>query len=178
MPGRRARRELAARVRWWSLRRPGVQVALGKALARNRTGSSTCCSCRSIWYGVAGTQRSGDARRLCLAGLLHDAWFEIGAFGVYGFKWTLIGWALAGLSKRLDLNHQGGRFVSGRRWPGPPTACSIRGLRRLLDLESLVRHPTEIVVQAVLTGDCSRMLGGSMVDRARGHRPARFGATV
>ena len=120
-----------------------------------------------IWYGVAGTQRAAMLVG-CLAGLVHDAWFEL-PFGVYGFKWTLIGWVLAGISRRLDLNHPGGRFFAGAAaWL--VDSLLDPGLRRLVDLESLVRHPTEIVAQSVLTGLLA-VLAGSIVERARGRMP-------
>jgi cell shape-determining protein MreD len=117
-----------------------------------------------VWYGAAGTPRAamfvGTA-----AGLLHDAWFEF-PIGVYGFKWTLIAWALGALSSRIDLNHQGGLAMAGvLAW----LADSLLdpGLRRLVDLEPIVRSPPEILVHAVTTGLLAA-LAGSIVERMQG----------
>jgi len=117
-----------------------------------------------VWYGAAASPRAamlvGSA-----AGLLHDTWFEF-PIGVYGFKWTLIGWGLGALSSRIDLNHQGGLALAGvLAW----LADSLLdpALRRLVDLEPIVRSPQEILVHAVTTGLLAA-LAGSIVERMRG----------
>jgi len=47
------------------------------------------------------------------AGLLEDAWFHAGIYGLHGFSKTLAGWALGGLGARFDLNHVWGRSLVG-----------------------------------------------------------------
>lgn len=64
------------------------------------------------WYAVARSQRSAMFVG-CAAGLLEDAWFHTGTFGLHGFSKTLAGWALGGLGARFDLNHAWGRMVMG-----------------------------------------------------------------
>jgi cell shape-determining protein MreD len=103
-----------------------------------------------VWYGVTGSQRSGMLAG-CASGLLHDAWFQIGAFGLTGFKWTLLGWALGGVSARFDLNRQGGRMISGII-TSLVDSLMDPGLRRLLDQRQEFPGPTEILIKAVGTG--------------------------
>jgi cell shape-determining protein MreD len=124
-----------------------------------------------VWYGSAGSQRAAMLVG-CLAGLLHDSWFEF-PIGVYGFKWALIGWGLGVVALRIDLNHQTGLFLAGVvAW----LADSLLdpGLRRLVDLEPLVRSPRDIVIHAIVTGLLAA-LAGSIV-RRMGERdsPRRF----
>ena len=57
------------------------------------------------WYAISGSQRSAMLVG-CAGGLLQDAWFQAGVFGISGFKKTLLGWAVGGLCSRLDLNHR------------------------------------------------------------------------
>ena len=60
-----------------------------------------------VAFGIVGSQRSAMLVGCC-AGLLQDAWFDIGVFGLNGFKRTLLGWALGGLGSRFDLNRRTG----------------------------------------------------------------------
>ena len=84
-----------------------------------------------VWYGIAGSQRSGMLVG-CAAGLLQDAWFQAGAFGINGFKKTLIGWVLGGLGSRFDLNSTPSRFVFGAVATLSDSLLDL-GLRQLLD---------------------------------------------
>jgi cell shape-determining protein MreD len=103
-----------------------------------------------IWYGIAGSQRSGMLVG-CAAGLVHDAWFQAGAFGISGFKKTLVGWALGGLGSRFDLNSTPSRFTLGAVASLSDSLLDL-GLRRLLDQSSAAPRPLEIVVKALVTG--------------------------
>jgi cell shape-determining protein MreD len=103
-----------------------------------------------VWYGVTGSQRSGMLAG-CAAGLLHDAWFQIGSFGLTGFTWTLLGGALSGVSARFDLNRQGGRMISGVV-TSLVDSLMDPGLRGLLDQRQAFPGPAEIVIKAVTTG--------------------------
>lgn len=121
-----------------------------------------------IWYGVAASQR-GAMLVGCLAGLLHDAWFEF-PVGVYGFKWTLIGWALGSLALRFDLNHRAGWLLAGiLAWSADSLLDPL--LRRLVDLQPVVRAPREVVIHALVTGLLAAV-AGSIVERGRGREPA------
>ncbi len=103
-----------------------------------------------VWYAIAGSQRSGMLVG-CAAGLVQDAWFQAGAFGISGFKMTLIGWVLGGLGSRFDLNSTPSRFVFGAVATLSDSLLDI-GLRQLLDQSSAAPHPLEIVVKAIVTG--------------------------
>jgi rod shape-determining protein MreD len=103
-----------------------------------------------VWFGISGSQRTGMYVG-CAAGLLQDAWFRFGVFGINGFKKTLIGWILGGLGSRFDLNRQGGRVVFGAMASLADSLMDI-GLRRLLDLASAPPGPAEIAIRAVVTG--------------------------
>lgn len=122
-----------------------------------------------VWYGVAGSPRSAMIVG-CFAGLLHDAWFEV-PLGVFGFKWTLIGWGFGVVAQRIDLDHPPGWFLAGvLAW----TADSVLdpGLRRLLDLDPLMRRPRDLLIHAAVTGLLAA-LAGSIVERVRTRDPAR-----
>jgi len=103
-----------------------------------------------VWYAVSGSQRSGMLVG-CAAGLLEDAWFETGAFGISGFKKTIVGWALGGLGSRFDLNRQPGRFVFGVTGSLGDSLLDL-GLRRLLDQAAVQPRPTAIALKALATG--------------------------
>jgi rod shape-determining protein MreD len=122
-----------------------------------------------VWHGIARSQRSAMLVG-CIAGLMHDAWFE-GAFGVHGFKWTLLGWILGGMSARLDLNNPAGRLAAGA---GTWLADSLLDplLRQLADLQPLARSPHEIVIQALVVGLLTA-IAGSIVERRVSGRPLR-----
>lgn len=85
-----------------------------------------------IWYCLRGTQRSAMLAG-CAVGLIHDAWFRLAVFGMAGFKRTLLGWILAALGGRFELNHGLGRFIVGVLLAVGDGALDI-GLRGLMDL--------------------------------------------
>ena len=103
-----------------------------------------------VWYGLAGSQRSGMWVG-CVAGLLQDTWFGIGSFGLNGFKKTLLGWLLGGFGSRFDLNQQSGRFVGGAL---TSLADSLMDplLRRLLDQRLAWPPPGEIAIKSLASG--------------------------
>jgi rod shape-determining protein MreD len=103
-----------------------------------------------VWYGIAGSQRSGMLVG-CAAGLLQDAWFQLGVLGLNGFKKTLLGWVLGGLGTRFDLNRQVGRLVAGALASLADSLLDV-GLRRLLDLEQVFPGPWEIALKALVSG--------------------------
>lgn len=117
-----------------------------------------------IWYGIHGTQRSAMLVG-CSVGWVHDAWFRLAAFGITGFKRTLLGWALGGLGSRFDLNRFAGRFVVGLAFTVAEGILDI-GLRRLMDL---AQGPgwTELLIRSVTTGALALIVFGA-IDRFRG----------
>ena len=122
-----------------------------------------------VWYGVCGSPRSAMLVG-CLAGLLHDSWFEF-PLGVYGFKWTLIGWSFAVIAQRFDLDHPPGWFVAGAlAWAADSLIDPV--LRRLLDLDPLLRPARDLIVHAVVTGLLAAA-AGSIVERVRRRDPGR-----
>ena len=127
-----------------------------------------------IWYGIRSGQRSGMVVG-CAAGLLQDAWFQAGVFGLNGFKKTLLGWALGSVNTRLDLGHTPGRFGAA--------VCVVLGdgllnvvLARLLDQSMQPRGLGILLLQALLTGLLAALIG-SMVDRSEEKGP-RMGAAT
>ena len=103
-----------------------------------------------VVYGIVGSQRSAMLVGCC-AGLLQDAWFDIGVFGLNGFKRTLLGWILGGLGSRFDLNRRTGWLVAGALLSLADSLMDL-GLRRLLDLEQATPRVTETVMRAVVAG--------------------------
>ena len=103
-----------------------------------------------LWYAMAGSQRSGMLVG-CAAGLLQDAWFQTGVFGISGFKKTALGWLLGGLSARFDVNRQTGRFVCGVLASLGDTVMDV-GLRRLLDRVEPAPTLLEAAIRALVTG--------------------------
>jgi hypothetical protein len=102
-----------------------------------------------VWYCLRGTQRSAMLAG-CAVGLIHDAWLRLAVFGLTGFKRTLLGWLLAPLGARFDLNHSPGRFAVGVLLAlGDGTLDN--GLRRLMDLSQGAGW-LEIVGRALSTG--------------------------
>ncbi len=103
-----------------------------------------------VWYGIVRSQRSSMLMG-CAAGLFQDAWFQVGVFGLNGFKKTLIGWALGGLGTRFDLNSTPGRLAAG-------TLCSVAdsildvALRSLLDLNSSMPDAGQVAIRAITAG--------------------------
>lgn len=123
-----------------------------------------------IWYGICGSQRTGMWVG-CAAGLLQDAWFGLGVFGLNGFKKTLIGWVLGGLGSRFDLNRQGGRMVFGVMASLADSLMDL-GLRRMLDRTLGTPGPVEIAIKAVVTGVLVAVAFW-IVERARKRREFR-----
>lgn len=102
-----------------------------------------------VWYAIAGSQRSGMFVG-CAAGLMQDAWFQTGAFGIGGFKKTIVGWALGGLGSRFDLNRQPSRFVFGGLASLADSLLGL-GLHGLLDELAAPPRAHEIIIKAVVS---------------------------
>lgn len=102
------------------------------------------------WYAVARSQRSALIVG-CAAGLLQDAWFQTGVFGIHGFSKTLSAWAVGGLGARFELNHVGGRLLGGALLFLSDRLVEI-GLLLLLDLSVATPVPLDLAVGAVTTG--------------------------
>jgi hypothetical protein len=141
----------------------GLQVALGRIWPEIH-GYVDLLLVPVALVGASGSQRSAMVTG-CLAGLLHDTWFAVGAFGVTGFRWTLLGWALGSVATRLDLGHGGGRFLVGA---GLALTDNLVDpwLLRLLDLPPHSHGFGPLVVQVLLTGLLAAT-AGSMVDRRK-----------
>ena len=103
-----------------------------------------------VWYAIAGSQRSGMLVG-CAAGLVQDAWFQAGTFGISGFKKTIVGWVLGGLGSRFDLNSTLSRFAFGAVASFSDSLLDL-GLRRLLDQSSAPPRAVEVVIKAAVTG--------------------------
>jgi len=103
-----------------------------------------------VCYGIAGSQRSAMFMGFG-AGLLQDAWFDSGVFGLHAFKKTLLGWLLGGLGARFDLNGQGGRLVCGIGLSALDSLLDF-GLRELMDQQQTAPRPWVLVARAVLAG--------------------------
>lgn len=119
-----------------------------------------------VWYCLRGTPRSAMLVG-CSIGLIHDTWFRIGVFGLTGFKRTLLGWALAGLGSRFELNNAPGRFAVGFALALGDGTLDV-GLRRLLDLS-----PGPGWAQLLGQGLCTAVLAVivfAAIDRLRGSR--------
>ncbi len=119
-----------------------------------------------VWYGIRGSQRSAMLVG-CTVGLIHDTWFRIGVFGISGFKRTLLGWALGGVSSRFDLNRFAGRFVVGFALALADGILDA-GLRRMLDLAQGAGW-FEMLTLAACTGGLAVIVFG-LIDRFRGAR--------
>lgn len=121
-------------------------------------------------YGISGSQLSAMLVG-CASGLLHDSWFQVGVFGLSGFKRTLLGWTLGLAASRLDLGHPAGRLVTG-------VALSLGDnlldppLLRLLDSPPQPRAASELALHALLTGLLTALAGG-LVARVGGGPRAR-----
>jgi hypothetical protein len=139
----------------------GVQVALGRVWPEVHRYVDLLLI-PVVLFGASGTQRSAMFIG-CISGLLHDTWFQVGTFGVTGFRWTLLGWALGSVASRLDLGHGGGRFLVGA---GLALADNLVDplLLRLLDLPPRSHGVGPLIVQVLLTGLLAAAVG-SMVDR-------------
>ena len=122
-------------------------------------------------YSSGGTQRSAMLTG-CAAGLLRDTWFQSGAFGLNGFKRTLLGWILGTIATRVDMNHAGGRLAAGCLISLGDDLLDLI-LRRLLDQPAHLEHVWEVVVKSGITG-LLVALGGAILDRVTGPRERRI----
>lgn len=102
------------------------------------------------WYSIARSQRSAMLVG-CVAGLLQDAWFQAGAFGIHGFNKTLLGWALGGLGARFDLNHLPGQLVGGGLLFLGERLIET-GLLLMLDQAIAPLAPMELAIGVVVNG--------------------------
>jgi rod shape-determining protein MreD len=114
------------------------------------------------YIAIRGSQRSAMLAG-CAGGLLHDAWFQIGVFGMSGFKKTLLAWVVGGLATRLDLNHAPGRLTVGVLLSVTDQFLEI-GLYRLMDLATSPLEPVKILSRAAITGVLVVVVFG-LVDR-------------
>ena len=103
-----------------------------------------------VWYGTGRSQLTAMIIG-CTAGLMQDAWFQAGVFGLNGFKKTLLGWGLGAVGARFDLNTPAGRLSAGFLLILIDAVLDL-GLRQLLDLETAVPAPLELLIKAVTTG--------------------------
>jgi len=123
-----------------------------------------------VWYGIAGTQRSAMWVG-CAAGLMQDGWLAVGAFGLNGFKKTLLGFALGGVGGRFDLNRPPGRFAAAALVTVADGLLDPL-LRRLIDQQHDPLNLTELLVRAGSTA-LLVVLSFSTVDRFRRNRRLR-----
>lgn len=107
----------------------------------------------------------------CGGGLLHDAWFHAGVFGVSGFKKTLEGWVVGGIATRIDLNHLPGRLAVGLLLSIADQFLDV-GLYRLLGLRVVALDPVRILMRAAMTGLLVAAVF-PIVDRVSGSAPGR-----
>lgn len=122
-----------------------------------------------IWAAL-GSQRAGMLTG-CAAGLVQDAWFQIGSFGLNGFKKTLLGWVLGGVGSRFDLNHSVGRMAVGASFSLLDSALDL-GLRYMLDQETTGGGVGVIFVRAVCLGLATALVFG-WLDSYRRYREMR-----
>lgn len=123
-----------------------------------------------VWYGIRGSQRAAMLVG-CAAGLVEDAWFGLGAFGLAGFRKTLLGWVLGGIGGRVELNHGPGRFLGG-------ALCALgdglidRGFRAVLPLEAVAPPLWMLGIKSLLTALAVTMAFG-LTDRIAGRESRR-----
>jgi cell shape-determining protein MreD len=122
------------------------------------------------WYAIARSQRWALVVG-CVAGLTQDAWFQVGAFGLNGFKKTLLGFGLGSFASRLDLNHAPGRIVAGAAMALGDGVLDVL-LRRLVGLEPRLPSPAELLVKAGTTGLLLAVVG-TIVEKTAGRVTAR-----
>ncbi len=122
------------------------------------------------WYGIRRSQRSAMIVG-CVGGLLQDAWFQVGVFGLNGFKKTLLGWALGGIGTRLDLNNFPGRWTTGAVLSVADQLLEL-GLYRLLDLRTVPLSLWQVSLRAAVVGSLV-VLTFSVTDRFAGRRDLR-----
>lgn len=126
-----------------------AQIVLGR-LAPRVHGSVDLLMLPMAWYALRGAQRSSMLAG-CAGGLLQDAWFEPGLFGVSGFSKTLAGWALGGLGSRFDLNATWARATAGFVLPAVERLVTS-GLRRLFDQATASTSVGEVLLHSALGG--------------------------
>jgi len=146
-----------------------VQAGLGRLLPS----ASNYCDLMIlpvVWYGIGRSRRSAMLVG-CAAGLLQDAWFQVGAFGLNGAKKTLLGWALGSIGGRFDLNGAAGRMVAGAVFSLADSALDL-GLRHLLDLSAGPPQIGQWLIRAAVTGVLVAWSFG-LVERIRGTRMDR-----
>lgn len=102
-----------------------------------------------VWYGIRTSQRQATVGG-CVTGLMHDTWFELHAFGIGGFKRTLLGWMLGGIGTRFDLNQTGGRFLAGGLMSIADGLIDYP-LRGMLEVEHAGFEPGVLLLRALLT---------------------------
>jgi cell shape-determining protein MreD len=141
-----------------------VEIALGRWAPSVRTYVDVMMV-PLAWYGIVRSQRAAMFAG-CAAGLLQDAWFATGAFGIDGFVKTLLGWALGGLGGMLDLNGVPARLVAGAVLPVAGRVLEV-GLLRLLDRAAGPLVPLELLVRAVVGGLLVAVVF-AILDRVRG----------
>jgi len=141
-----------------------VEIALGRWAPSTRAYVDVMMAAVA-WYGIARSQRSAMLMG-CAAGLLQDAWFETGVFGINGFVKTLLGWALGGLGARFDLNQAAGRLASGAVLSVAGRVLEA-GILRLLDRASGPLDPVGLLVRAV-TGGLLVVVVFAILNRVRG----------
>lgn len=123
-----------------------------------------------VWYGAAGSQRSGMLVG-CAGGLLQDAWFDSGSFGLNGFKKTLIGWVIGAFGSRFDLNRKGVRFLTGALAVLADILLDL-GLRSMLDLREGATSGWGLAARAAVGGVIIAGAFG-ITDRVRQRRQQR-----
>jgi len=123
------------------------------------------------YFAIRRSQRSAMLVG-CAGGLLHDAWFQAGVFGMGGFKKTLVAWVVGGLASRLDLNHAPGRVTVGVVLSISDQFLEV-GLYRLMDLATAPLDPVRIISRAAVTGVLVAVVF-AIVDR-RGSRTSMRG---
>ena len=102
------------------------------------------------WTALAGSQRSAMITG-CAAGLLQDAWFQAGAFGIHGFSKTLLGFTLGGVGSRFDLNHFWGQCAGGALLLVGDRLLET-ALLLLLDQGVTPLRPAELALGALVNG--------------------------
>lgn len=101
-------------------------------------------------YSIARSQRSGLLVG-CVAGLVEDAWFHAGVFGLSGFKKTLLGWVLGAFAARVELDQAQGWFVGGFVASLVDSLLDL-GLRAVLDLPLAGVRPWLWMARALVLG--------------------------
>jgi cell shape-determining protein MreD len=147
----------------------GLQVGLGKLTAHGYAWVDLMFV-PVTWYAISGSQRSAMLVG-CVGGLLQDAWFHGGVFGLNGFKKTLIGWAFGGLGSRFDLGQTSWRFLGGALGVIADGVLDL-GLRRVLAREIDTPDPWMLLGRAAVTG-LVVVAGFALADKLRGDRPRR-----